>query len=169
MTIKKDYSATINAFRNCIGKVVSDISRVQTFINDQEDEDGFGDLQIQFTDNSYLTLTGIGDAESINANNEKAKIYEPYDITDNRVIIWKLLSLTDHQDWKKIIGQKLEKVEVEWIIHPNGENNIDACVLYFEIDFISFYETHSDANEVHVNVPLSKFHLETRIEIIGEK
>ncbi len=166
MIIKKDNPATINAFRNCIAKVVSDISRAQYYFNDQEDKDGLGDLQIKFTDNSYLTLSGIGDAESIKAVNEKAKIYEAFEVSDNNVASWKLLCLSDHQDWKKIIGQKLQKVEVEWIIYEPNENNISACILYFDTDYISFYGTNSDTTNFSVNVPLPEINVETRIEVI---
>lgn len=166
MIIKKEHPATIIAFRNCIAKVVSDISRVQYYFNDQEDEDGLGDLQIKFTDNSYLTLSGIGDAESIKAVNEKAKIYETFEVSDNNVASWKLLCLSDHQDWKKIIGQKLQKVEVEWIIYEPNENNISACILYFDTDYISFYGTNSDTTNFSVNVPLPEINVETRIEVI---
>ena len=39
MTLEKDFPATITAMRNCIGKTVTGIARVQYFFNDEEDED----------------------------------------------------------------------------------------------------------------------------------
>ena len=85
MEISKVNQSTIRAIRSCIGKTVSDIARVQCYFNDHEDEDGFGDLEIKFSDDSYLTLLGIGDAESIKAVNRKAKIPEPFNVADNDV------------------------------------------------------------------------------------
>ena len=78
MAIIRDYPATIRAINNCFGKIVSDITRVQSYFNNEEDTDGFGDLEFKFMDNSYLTLTGLGDAESIVAYNDKIKIPKPY-------------------------------------------------------------------------------------------
>lgn len=166
MKLTRDYPATIKAIKNCIGKTVSDVARVQYYFNDQEDDDGFGDLEITFDDNSFLTLTGIGDAESIKVNNKKAEIHKTYNVTDNDVASWKRLDLKNDQDWKKIIGQTLQTAEAEWFPYPDIDDRLVACVLHFENDFVSFYETGSDANKFYVNHPLPSVDRKTRIEKI---
>ncbi len=166
MTITRDHTATIKAIRNCIGKTVSGVTRVQYYFNDQEDEDGLGDLEITFSDNFYLTLMGLGDAESIQADNNNAIIYETFNVTENDVASWKRLDLTSEQDWKKLIGQKLKTAEVEWNLHQDNDNRIVACILHFDSDFVTFYETGSDANKFYVNETLSVVDRQTKIEII---
>jgi len=166
MTITRDYLATIKAIKNCIGKTVSGVARVQSFFNDQEDNDGFGDLEITFNDRFFLTLSGIGDAQSIKADNKKAEVYQTYNVTDDDVVSWKRLGFKDNKDWKKIIVQILHKAEVEWFLNPDTDDRLVACVLHFENDFVSFYETGSDANKFYINQPLATVDRQTRIEEI---
>ncbi len=166
MTITNNNTGTIKAIKNCIGKVVSEVARVQYYFNDQEDDEDFGDLEIKFTDNTYLTLTGIGDAESIKAENKEAEIYDAYNVTDNDVASWKRLDLKADREWNKIIGQILKTAEVEWNIYENNEDKITACILKFETDFVSFYETNSDNNRFYVNQPIPKFDGHTRTDRI---
>lgn len=166
MTITRDHSATIKAIKDCIGKTVSGVARVKYYFNEQEDDDGFGNLEITFSDNSYLTLMGLGDAESIQADNNKAIIYETYNVTDNDVASWKRIDLKSDLDWKQIIGQKLHTAELEWNIYNEIENRVTACVLHFDTDFVTFYETSSDANKFYVNKKLPVVSGQTKIEII---
>lgn len=166
MTITRDHPATINAITNCISKTVSDVARVQYYFNDKEDDDGLGNLEITFSDNSYLTLTGTGDAESIKAYNNNAIIYETFNVTENDVASWKRLDLKNEQDWKKLIGQKLQTAEVEWNIYQDIDNRIVACVMHFDTDFVTFYETGSDACKFYVNKTLPAVDRQTRVEII---
>jgi|GEM_PF-3176316 hypothetical protein len=166
MTEKRDHISTISAIRNCVGKTVSDVARVQYYFNDQEDNDGFGDLEITFDDKSHLTLTGIGDAESIKADNKKAEIYKTYNVTENDVASWKRLDLKDDKNWKNIIGQTLQTAEVEWNIYQDIDDRIVACVLHFDTDFVTFFETNSDTNKFYVNKPLPLVNRQTKIENI---
>jgi hypothetical protein len=166
MTVTRDYTSTIRAIRNCVGKTVSDVARVQYYFNDQEDNDGFGDLEITFDDNFHLTLTGIGDAESIKADNKKAEIYNTYNVTENDVASWKRLDLKDDKDWKNIIGQTLQTAEVEWNTYQDIDDRIVACVLHFDTDFVTFFETNSDTNKFYVNKPLPAVNSQTKIENI---
>jgi hypothetical protein len=166
MAIRKDHQGTFNAIKTCLGKTVCGIGRIQSYFNGNENEDGFGDLEIRFEDNSFLTLTGMGDADSIKAVNESAIIPEPFRVNENQFIFWKRIDLKSEWDWMKIIGQKLHNAEVEWNIYTNIENNITACVLYFDSDFVTFYETGSDANKFFVNKKLPEVEVQTRREII---
>jgi hypothetical protein len=88
----KDYLATIKAIKNCIGKTVSDIARVQYYYNDQEDQDGFGDLEITFSDSSHLTLKGF-DADSIKGENILAEIPKTFKVSDNDIASWKRIDM----------------------------------------------------------------------------
>lgn len=165
MTITRNYSATIEAITNCIGKTVLDVARVQYYFNNQE-SDGFGNLEITFSDNSYLTLMGLGDAESIQADNKKAEIYQTFNVTDNHIASWKRLRLNEDLNWKKIIGQTLKTAEVEWLSYQNVEDKLIACVLYFDIDYFIFYETGSDSNKFYVNQSLPLLNRQKRTEKI---
>lgn len=169
MTTSRDYSATIKAISNVIGKTVSDVARVQYYFNNLEDDDGFGNLEITFSDNSYLTLMGFGDAESIKAQNHKAIIYETFNVNENDVASWKRIDLKNVQDWKKLIGQKLQNAEVEWNLYKDNDNRIVACVLRFNTDFVTFYETGSDTNKFYVNKTLPTADRQTRIERIKNR
>jgi hypothetical protein len=157
-------SATLLVIKNCIGKTVSDIARIQYYYNDREDLDGFGDLEITFIDNSFLTLTGLGDAESIKAISEKADIPKMFNVTDNDVASWKRIDLKGDKEWKKIIGQNLQNAEIIWNIHKELDlETLISCVLFFYRDFITFYETGSDSAKFFVNRPLPLLDNETRI------
>ena len=109
---------------------------------------------------------GIGDAQSIKADNKKAEVYQTYNVTDDDVVSWKRLGFKDNKDWKKIIVQILHKAEVEWFLNPDTDDRLVACVLHFENDFVSFYETGSDANKFYINQPLATVDRQTRIEEI---
>jgi hypothetical protein len=98
MTSKIEYSQTIKSIKNCIGKRVSDVARIQYYFNDQEDSDGFGNLEITFADNSFLTLKGVGDAESIMADNKKGEVYETFNVTDKDIISWRRLDLKNDKE-----------------------------------------------------------------------
>ena len=164
MTITKDNPATINTIKDCIGKTVLDIFRIQSYFNDKEDTDGFGDLEISFNDNSNLTLTGVGDAESIRADNKKADVPEPFKVTDHDVCSWERIDLKKIEEWKKLIGQTLQTAEVEWNIYENQDDRLIGCILRFETDFITFYETGSDANKFFVNELIPSLGKATKIE-----
>lgn len=166
MTNKRDNLATFTAIKNCIGKTVLDISRVQSYFNDIEDSDGFGDLEFHFTDNSFLTLTGIGDAESIKATNGKANIPETFNVTNNDVCSWKRLNLKSDTNWNRIIAQTLNSAEIEWNINNAGDNRIGACVLQLDSDFITFFETGSDNNKFYINIKLPTMDRATKLEKI---
>jgi hypothetical protein len=164
MTSKIEYSQTINSIKNCIGKRVSDVARIQYYFNDEEDSDGFGNLEITFADNSFLTLKGVGDAESIMADNKKAEVYEAFNVTDTDIASWKRLDLKGHKEWQKIIGQTLENVELEWFLYITTYDRLAACTLYFNTDDVTFFETGSDANEFYVNKPLKVVDRKKRTE-----
>lgn len=166
MTNKRDNLATLIAIKNCIGKTVLDISRVQSYFNDIEDSDGFGDLEFHFTDNSFLTLTGIGDAESIKATNEKAHIPEIFNVTDKDFCSWKRLNLKSDTNWNSIIEQTLNSAEIEWKINNDLDNRIGACVLHFDSDFITFFEKGSDNNKFYINIKLPTVDRATKLEKI---
>ena len=151
----RDDQATITAIKNCIDKTVSDVSRIQYYFNDREDSDGFGNLEFHFTDSSFLTLAGIGDAESIEAVNEKANLPKTFNLTDDNVCSWKRLNLKDDPNWNKIIYQTLKFAEIEYTIF-RGDNRISACILHFDTDFITFFETGSDSNKFYINEQLPK-------------
>ena len=156
--MKKDYPDTINALKNCIGKTIKNLTRIQSYFNDNEDDDGFGDLELMFTDNSYLTLSGEGDATSIRANNTIAKVPKTFNVTDNDICSWKRIELKE-QKWLKMANQKLESVEVEW-----ESESLVACKLNLQNDFITFFENGSDANKFFINEPLIDIGNKTTIE-----
>ncbi len=167
MTIKRGSSTTIKAIQNSIGKTVFAISRIQSYFNDQEDEDGMGDLVFTFSDQTYLTLTGVGDAESIKAFNDPAKIHAPFKVTEDDVCSWKRLDLTDDKERGILIGQKLQAARLEWNTYADLEDRIGACVLHFERAYVTFYETNSDSNRFFVNKPLPIVERPTRMEEIN--
>ena len=146
-TNQRNNSETIAAIKNCIGKIVDDVSRVQYFFNDKENSEGIGDLEFTFSDKHILSLLGIGDAESIKAINVKIDIPIAYNPTDNDVCSWKRIDLKKDKDWNKIVGQTLRKVEVVYYLN----NYIIACLLHFDDDYILFYETGSDENRFVIN------------------
>ena len=154
MSIKIDPQATIQAIRNCIGKVVVDIVRVQYFYNDMEDNDGFGDLEITFVGDFHLTLIGGGDADSMMAENVKADIPKTFRLSDDDIASWKSLDLKEDQNWRKLIGQTLRSAEVEWNTYSNVPTFLSACVLHFDTDYLTFYKTETDANKFFLNQPL---------------
>lgn len=166
MNIEKVNLATISAIRSCIGKNVSSIARIQYYFNNVEDDDGYGDLEIIYNDSSYLTLSGIGDAESIKAHNQKAIIPETFHVTENDIASWKRIDLSKNEDWLKVIGQTLNKANVIWNTYNHTEGKLTACVLFFENDYISFYETNSDTNKFYINKPVPSTEAQTRIEIV---
>lgn len=166
MTIAKDSRATIQAIKNCIGKTVSDIARVQSYFNDHENNEGFGDLEFTFTDSSHLTLKGFGDSESIYADNKKAEIYKTFKVTDTDISTCKLLDLKEDLAWNKIVGQTLQKAEVEWSKYDHIDDRLSACILRFDNDFVIFYETNSDTTKFYLNKPLPAVNKPTRIESI---
>jgi len=137
------------------------LGRVQYYFNDEEDTDGFGDLELVLDDNTYLTLLGAGDATSIRAANAKANIPEPIKVTDNDEGTWKRHELKEDEDWKILIGQVLISAEVEWM-----DDRLIACALHFDSDFLIFYETGADANKFFLNKPFDTNDPDTRIEKI---
>lgn len=161
-----NHSATIEAIRNCIGKSVLGISRIQYYFNDEENQDGFGDLEISVSDDLFLTLTRHGDAESIKAKNIRATTYESFYVNEVDVASWKRLDLTSEQEWRNLIGQKLKSAEVEWNLYETIEDRITACVLHFEKDFLTFYETGSDETKFYLNTELPLVNIPTRTEVI---
>ena len=166
MTIAKDTSATLEAIKICIGKTIAGISRVQYFFNETEDKDGFGDLEITFTDNSFLTLSGAGDDVSIRATNKRSDIAESLKVADNNVCSWKRLDLNDDVKWKTMISQTLKSAEVKWNPTEKQDEKLVACILKFDKDFISFYETGWDSNKFFINTAPSIVDEETRSEKI---
>ncbi|TAL62234.1 MAG: hypothetical protein EPN85_03090 [Bacteroidetes bacterium] len=165
MTGIPDHTATVKAIANCIGKTVSGIARVQFYYDNREDTDGMGDLEFTFDDNSYLTLSGLGDAESIKASNKNADIPDSLPITGQNSY-WKKIDMKDDIDWEKIMGQTLQSAEIEWDIFHGQKGNPLSCVLHFNTDFVTFNLTSADANEFFVNKAFSVANGETRIEKI---
>jgi len=166
MTIIRDNPATLTAIKNCIGKTISDISRVQYYFNEKENEEGDGILEFSFNDNSYLTLTELGDGESMLAYNEKANIPDTsFNVTDKDVCSWKRLDLKEDRDWKKIIGQTLQATEIIWDKNNFGDSLV-ACILHFDSDFVTFYATYSDDTKFLINERPSWVDKDTRIEKI---
>src|ERR1017187_2349935 len=127
MAIIKNFPATVTAIKNCIGKSVLNIARVQSFINDEENTDGFGDLEIIFKDNSYLTLSGIGDGESIRAVNKVANIPIAFDISDTKIVSWKRLDMKQNEGWKEIIEQTLLSIELFWHTTQFSDDTLISC------------------------------------------
>jgi len=166
MTKTKDCTETIKSIQNCIGKTVLGVARVQTYLNDQEDEDGVGDLEIKFVDNSFLSLTGKGDAETIKADNKKLTEPKSFNVSETEIISWRRVELNEEESWKKIIGQTLHSVEIELKKYRNIGDQITACSMQFNTDFVTFYETNSDMNKFFVNKALPKVEGQKRIEII---
>jgi hypothetical protein len=82
------------------------------------------------------------------------------------VASWKRLDLKDDKNWKNIIGQTLQTAEVEWNIYQDIDDRIVACVLHFDTDFVTFFETNSDTNKFYVNKPLPLVNRQTKIENI---
>jgi hypothetical protein len=142
---------SITAIKNCIGMSIFNIARVQSFFNDKENEDGFGDLEIVFKDNLYLTLSGIGDGESIKAENKEADIPIGFDISDSLFISWKLLDMKQNEKWKEMIGQTLIAIELFYHKNQISDDTLISCILYFNKDFINFYRTCSDDNKFFFN------------------
>ncbi len=166
MTKTEDCIETIKSIQNCIGKTVMEIARVQTYLNDQEDEDGFGDLEIKFVDNLYLSLVGNGDAETIKADNKKVTEPKSFNVSERDIISWRRVILNEEESWQKIIGQTLYSVEIELKKYRNIGDQITACSMHFNTDFVTFYETNSDSNKFFVNKTLPKVKGQKRIEII---
>jgi len=144
-----------NIIQNSIGKTVHNIVRVQTFFNDEEDADGFGDLELTFTDNTNLTLLGVGNADSIAVSNCKITTPKTYNVTENDIVSWKRIGMNDAKYWKSIIGLTLRFVEVKKSSDSfSVRESLTACVLNFDSNFITFYETMSDSTKFFVNKPL---------------
>ena len=154
------------AIKNCIGKTLLSVSRIQSYYNDKEDKESMGDLEFTFNDGLFLTLKGAGDAESIKAENTKGEIYESFQVTDHSVCSWRLLDLTSDVLWSRLIGQTLRSGEVEWYMDKGVEDRLTACILYFTSDFLIFYSDESDNNIFSVNVTLPFVDRETRREIL---
>ncbi len=165
-SIIRDYPSTINAIKNCIGKTVSGLSIGMYYYNNEVDDEYSGNLEISFSDNSYLTLMGLGDAESIKADNNKGITFDTFNVTENDVLSWKWNDLKNEKEWKMLIGQKLQKAELVWNKYQDNENRLGACVLYFEIDFVAFCETGSDTNKFYINKKLPECNGATEIEIV---
>ena len=154
MSITREPQATIRAIRNCIGKVVIDVARVQYFYNDMEDNEGYGDLEIIFARDFHLTLSGGRNPDSMTAENLKADIPSSFHVSDDDIASWKRLGLKEDQDWKKLVGQTLRYADVEWDTYSNAPTFISACVLHFDTDYLTFYVTGTDANKFFLNQPL---------------
>ena len=158
---------SVSAIKNCIGKSVFNITRIQSFINDKENEHEFGDLEIIFEDNSYLTLTGIGGGESIKAENKEANIPIAFDISDSKIISWRYLDMKLSYGWKEIIGQTLQSIELFWGMNQFSEGTLTGCILNFDKDFVSFYRVCSDVNRCFINERLFSENDQIRIERIN--
>ena len=133
--------------RSCIGKELLEINRVQFYFNDIEQCDGDGDLEFLFADNSYLSLTGSGDAESILAKNDSVIVPETFEVADYRVCSWQKHNLNEENRWNKLIGQKIIYIDIIKI----WKELIIGCIIQFEIDNVIFYETESNTNRFIIN------------------
>ena len=125
-----------------------------------------GDLEFTFNDGLFLTLKGVGDAESIKAENIKAEIYKSIELTDHSFCSWRQLDLTFDMSWSKLIGQTLIACELEWNVDKGVEDRLTACILYFTSDFVIFYSDESDNNIFSINKPLPIIDREIRKEML---
>ena len=162
----ENYSqTTLNALINCLGKTVLDVSRVQYYFDEKEYIDGFGDLEFTFTDNTHLSISGVGDAETIKALNDKLVVPEPFNVTDINVASWRRLDLKREIAWNKLIGQKIQYIEIIW----KWDKYIKGCIIYLNIDFLIFYETESDTNKCHINERPSWLDINLKADLKLEK
>ena len=167
MTIIRDYSSTINAIKNCIGKTVFGLAYGMYYFNDETDDECSCNLEISFSDNSYLTLMGLGDGESIKADNHKGITFNTFNVTEYDVLSWKWTDLMNEKEWQMLIGQKLQKVDLVCNKYQDGEKRLSACVLYFDNDFVTYYEIGFDTTRFHLNKKLPDNKGESEIEIIN--
>ena len=106
------------------GKTVVQLFRTDYMFNGKVDEENFGSLQINFSDNSVLTFKENGDAESISISNEP--ILFGGDIGD-----WQKIILNDLPGWSSLINSKV----IHSSLLENKYNNrtwVCGCRLIFE-------------------------------------
>jgi hypothetical protein len=163
--MEKYYHETLNALLNCFKKTILDVNRVQSYFNDEENIDGHGDLEFIFEDNSYLTLSGVGDAESIRATNDKAIVHEPLEVSDQDICSWQKHNMKIETLWNKLIGQKVQRIEIIWNNYGNNKC-LKGCIIHLDIDIIQFYETESDTNHFYINESLEWINSNIQLERI---
>ena len=113
-----DHMDHLKAFKNYIGKTVMEISHCKYFYNDEPDSEADGDLEARFDDGSVLTLSILGDGESMVAKAEPMNIPDSFIIDDNSTCSWRRILLNEEPVWKDVVGAKLTDIEAmidHWI------------------------------------------------------
>ena len=105
-----DDTDKLKAFHGFIGKTLEQIRHYKVYFNNESTDDD-GDLELKFTDNTFLTFSIQSDGESITANAEPIKKIPTFEVSDNTKCTWKKILLNKDEKWNKVIGLKLIKIE----------------------------------------------------------
>jgi len=127
-----DHIDHLKAFKIFIGKSVCAVSHCQYFYNGKPDSEADGDLELKFDDESILTLSILGDGETMIAKAEPMNIPDSFTIEDNNKCSWKRISLNNKTKWKDIIGVNLVSIESmvdHWI--DQRQKVLSGCKLTF--------------------------------------
>ena len=106
-----DHMDHLKAFKGFIGKTVMAMSHCKYYYNDKPDSEADGDLEIKFIDGSVLTLSILGDGESIVAKAEPMSIPESFEVNDNNTCSWRRILLNNEPAWRDVVGTKLINIE----------------------------------------------------------
>jgi hypothetical protein len=159
----------IEAFRQNVGKSIVAIFNSCYYFNELPYGDDSGSVEIQFTDDSSLTLSLASDGESVCARCEKLSLLESFDLDENSHCEWKLIELTSSVDYARFSNTVFVAAEaiIDALKQLPTEEFVSGWLLRFGTgDFIVYYNCGDESRLLLNQYPPVEPSLNTRREII---
>lgn len=158
----------ISALRPTLGKKLVGLSRCQYLFNDEPDDEDEGDIELQFSDGSFITLFILSDGESVGAKSAPMEIPEPFDLDSNSHCSWRRLPLLTTEPWSIMIDTTV--TEVSAIFDKYKKLNVEVLsgwkVSFGKKRYISYFNCGDNGRLLLNRMPPTDHEVESREELL---